>query len=206
MPAWDTASNGRHGVSNVPTLNNVRNYRQRTSSVPALNVASNVQQGTSNSHSGAKASNVNYNVAFNDPSTFDNSAYKSPSYKEVIYNPNSGDGANGNNNNNNLQASAPDLAADGWYQANLDAGAMNPPSSGYHCYGGDVASLPSIDKWMSFNALYKMNEPTLLLSNTPQQNQYIRDAVVKVSQESKVDARLILAVIMQEVGSALSLI
>ena len=56
-----------------------------------------------------------------------------------------------------------------------------------------------MNDWMSFNALWKLNEPTLQLSNTAEQNKHIYEAIIQVSQESKVDARIILALIMQEV-------
>ena len=92
-----------------------------------------------------------------------------------------------------------------WYSPDLNSGAVASTfavagSEAYKCYGGVVNAYPRMNEWLSFNALYKLNEPTLQLSNTAEQNRYIYDAIVQVSQESKVDARIILALIMQEVN------
>lgn len=69
----------------------------------------------------------------------------------------------------------------------------------YECYGGNVDAYPTTEQWMTFDALYALNEPTLKLSNSDDLNKHIYDAIVQVSEESEVDARLILALVMQEV-------
>ena len=70
----------------------------------------------------------------------------------------------------------------------------------YECFGGKVDAYPSPEQWMTFDALYALNEPTLKLSNSDDINKHIYDAIIQVSEESKVDARLILALVMQEVN------
>ena len=71
----------------------------------------------------------------------------------------------------------------------------------YQCFGGEVEAYPSPTQWMTFDALYAMNEPTLKLSNSDDLNKHIHDAIIQVSEESEVDARLIFALIMQEVNT-----
>lgn len=71
----------------------------------------------------------------------------------------------------------------------------------YQCYGGKLESYPPIRQWLSFNDLWKANQDAISRRNSGDQQLvgYIHDAILKVSSESKVDARLILATVMQEV-------
>jgi len=71
-------------------------------------------------------------------------------------------------------------------------------------YSGPASAFPSMLQWISFDALWNQNAPTMLTSymwpgNTEQQNEWIREAITQVANESGiVDERLILAVVMQE--------
>lgn len=65
-----------------------------------------------------------------------------------------------------------------------------------------IEDFPTFAEWISFEAMWDINLPVLQISNAayPSQNDILKAKVLEVSQETKVDARLILAVIMQEVG------
>ncbi|KAF8323959.1 hypothetical protein DL93DRAFT_2070113 [Clavulina sp. PMI_390] len=86
-----------------------------------------------------------------------------------------------------------------WYNSDLNAGTSGVDPTAYTCFAGNVNSLPPISQWMSFTASWaRQQQYSLGNFDTSTQQTQIHDAIVQVSQESKVDARLILAVIMQE--------
>ena len=87
-----------------------------------------------------------------------------------------------------------------WFQNNLEAG-QNTPTGNYQCFHGDVRRYPKIDDWLNFDALWDINQPQILSSNGGDTyiEHYIKEAVLQVAGESQVNARLILAAIMQEV-------
>ena len=61
---------------------------------------------------------------------------------------------------------------------------------------------PSITEWLSFDKMWEINLPHITSVNSQAGSNFpslIHDAIQKVSQDSKVDARLILAVVLQEV-------
>ena len=61
---------------------------------------------------------------------------------------------------------------------------------------------PSIADWLSFDKMWEINLPHITSVNSQAGSNLpslIHDAIQKVSQDSKVDARLILAVVLQEV-------
>lgn len=72
-------------------------------------------------------------------------------------------------------------------------------SSSYQCFEGDIHKYPGMSKWISFDEMFEINRPTMDQANGEDITEAIRDAIVDVSEESKVDARVILAVVMQEV-------
>lgn len=88
-----------------------------------------------------------------------------------------------------------------WIQKDNTKGPTSPPSSGYQCYHGDVSAYPSNDEWLSFDALWDINKDTILAANEGDADitRYIHDSTLQVAEESNVNARLILAAIMQEV-------
>ena len=75
-------------------------------------------------------------------------------------------------------------------------------SSDYQCFGETDTDL-SPQTWISFARLWHINGPTVSSRNGGDTyiTHYIREAVVQVADESTVDARLVLALMMQEVPS-----
>lgn len=98
------------------------------------------------------------------------------------------------------QSSAQSGAALGWFQADSSVGGQASATE-YHCYQGVLSSYPGIDRWLPFEKLWHDTQDSISKQNGGDQNLvgYIHDAILKVSSESKVDARLILATVMQEV-------
>ncbi|KAF2814726.1 uncharacterized protein BDZ99DRAFT_408085 [Mytilinidion resinicola] len=91
-----------------------------------------------------------------------------------------------------------------WYSSNFDKGGPAPASektaSFYNCKGPQISDFPSFDEWISFNDMWQINEPILKLSNPDHPNLIptIREKIELVSTSTQVDARLILAIIMEE--------
>lgn len=88
-----------------------------------------------------------------------------------------------------------------WHHAKNNEGRKSPSGDGYQCFHGDISKYPTKDEWLSFDALWDMNKDTILSSNNGNVDiqHYIRDATLQVAEESNVNPRLILSVIMQEV-------
>ena len=73
--------------------------------------------------------------------------------------------------------------------------------STYQCFSGPASNFPPVSEWMDFNDMFSRNQQYSLAvvgDSGPEQGA-IYNAIVQVSQDSKVDARLILAIILQEV-------
>lgn len=76
------------------------------------------------------------------------------------------------------------------------------PAAVYSCAGPKAADFPDQDEWLTFDQLWDINEPVLSTANGGDTyNDDIKGAIQDVALSSKVDARLILAIIMQEVYS-----
>lgn len=88
-----------------------------------------------------------------------------------------------------------------WYNADLGNGAnLNRATTDYRCYGGQVGRLPAISEWLSFEQLWTINIPVMRRSgNSDSRIGVMRQAVIDLSTQSRVDARLILVTMMQEV-------
>lgn len=91
------------------------------------------------------------------------------------------------------------------------APAPAPPSSGpvsssYKMYTGDGSSWPAFSTWPSFDAIWAANKATLSASctqfltpnNSDEENASIQSAILGAASSTGVDARFILAIIMQE--------
>lgn len=77
----------------------------------------------------------------------------------------------------------------------------------YSCVGPKAEDFPGKDEWLTFDQLWEINEPVIETANGGNSyNDDLQAAIKDVAADSKVDARLILAIIMQEVGSHLSLL
>ncbi|MCJ1387944.1 hypothetical protein MMC18_000787 [Xylographa bjoerkii] len=70
----------------------------------------------------------------------------------------------------------------------------------YNCYSGPAANFPPMSTWMNFNAMFNRNQQysLVVVGDTGPEQGAIYNAIVSVSQQAKVDARVILAVIIQE--------
>ncbi|KAJ4293175.1 hypothetical protein N0V90_008457 [Kalmusia sp. IMI 367209] len=73
------------------------------------------------------------------------------------------------------------------------------PAAVYSCAGPQPKTFPDKDQWLSFDELWEINEPVLTTANGGETyNDDLKTAILEVASSSKVDARLILAIIMQE--------
>ena len=74
-------------------------------------------------------------------------------------------------------------------------------SRGYQCFDDAHIDL-SPETWQSFHHLWRINEATVLSRNGGDTyiTHYIHEAIVQVADETVVDARLILVLMMQEVS------
>lgn len=93
--------------------------------------------------------------------------------------------------------------ATGRHERALSQDSQQTLTSKYQCFGADSsADSLSATHWLSFNELWRINEPTILSKNNGDTyiEHYIKEAIVQVSDESAIDSRLILAMMMQEVS------
>ncbi|KAK4946130.1 hypothetical protein LTR66_014324, partial [Elasticomyces elasticus] len=86
-----------------------------------------------------------------------------------------------------------------WYDPNLGAGTATASTS-YKCYHGGINSYPPMSSWMNFYDMFNHNKPTMLArnNNNDQWVGWMWDAITQTAAASNVDARLILAIVMQE--------
>lgn len=85
-----------------------------------------------------------------------------------------------------------------WPQASLPDGNNVPISyNGYQCYG---SKYPASHEWLSWDQLWDVNREQVLSSNGGDTyiQHYIGEGILQVSSETDVDARLILAIVMQD--------
>ena len=85
---------------------------------------------------------------------------------------------------------------------------MNPPSAGDNegtngggpvvAYSGPASNFPDSKHWQKWSLMWARNEKVMLINDTPEYVQYIKQAVETVAKETKVDRRVILCTIMQE--------
>ena len=77
-----------------------------------------------------------------------------------------------------------------------------PPSNGtgYVQYGGPASAFPDPSHWASFDQLWTQNVRLMKYHDSDSEIAMIKSAIETVSRESKVDARVILCIIVQESG------
>ncbi|KAF2260405.1 hypothetical protein CC78DRAFT_26282 [Lojkania enalia] len=83
-----------------------------------------------------------------------------------------------------------------WYTAvdSTTATTQTPAGSDqYNCQYKAKSSFPKMSQWLSFDQMWEINANLI-----PEHQDAIKKAIVDISSKSKVDARLILALIMQE--------
>lgn len=94
-----------------------------------------------------------------------------------------------------------------WYSSSFTAGApgKSDPSS-YTCYSGPAANFPPMSDWTSFNHMWSVMAADALtpIGDSAKEQKLMLQAIKTVSKQAKVDARVILAVIIGEVSAALS--
>ena len=87
-----------------------------------------------------------------------------------------------------------------FYNANYNDGTGHASHSNYTCYRGAASNFPAPSKWASFANLYAFQRSNALLpiGDSNAEAQAIYNAILSISKTAKVDARVILAVIVQE--------
>lgn len=88
-----------------------------------------------------------------------------------------------------------------WYTSDFstgDSGYDDPQY--YYCFNGPASNFPPFANWMNFYDMFDLNQNDQMVyeESGPIQGD-IWNAIVQVSADSQVDARFILAIIMQEV-------
>lgn len=85
------------------------------------------------------------------------------------------------------------------YTSKSGAPAPADPASVYTCVGPNMYDYPKKSEWISFEDMWTINAPQIKKKNqVGDYNQHIKAAIEDISTKSKIDARLILALIMQE--------
>jgi glucan 1,3-beta-glucosidase len=88
-----------------------------------------------------------------------------------------------------------------WYDPTFTDGnaGYNDPQY-YYCFSGPASNFPPFQNWMNFYTMFDLNQNTSMVyeESGPIQGD-IYNAITQISQASLVDARLILAIVMQEV-------
>lgn len=81
-----------------------------------------------------------------------------------------------------------------------DSSQISKPLHTYQCFERNIANYPPPTHWLSFADMWNINREQILSSNggNTYLQHYIHQAILKVSKESNLDARLILALIMGE--------
>ena len=88
-----------------------------------------------------------------------------------------------------------------WNETSTEVKKQYNPSAFYTCAGPLIDDYPSKTEWLDFATLWEINNPLITTANNGDEyNQYIKEAIQDISSRSRVDARLILAMIMQEVN------
>ncbi|KAF2140986.1 uncharacterized protein K452DRAFT_288374 [Aplosporella prunicola CBS 121167] len=96
-----------------------------------------------------------------------------------------------------------------WYtpysqQKSGQSGSGSESSVSYEKYCGSVAKYPPMKKWQTFDSLWQINLPVIKSKGTSDKLIAVLKAkILAIALESQVDARVILATIMQESGGKL---
>ncbi|KAJ4357409.1 uncharacterized protein N0V89_001984 [Didymosphaeria variabile] len=84
--------------------------------------------------------------------------------------------------------------------------APHDPANVYSCAGPKAKDFPGKDDWLTFDQIWEINEAVIETANGGNDyNDYLQTAIKEVAFDSKVDARLILAIIMQESSGNVSI-
>lgn len=88
-----------------------------------------------------------------------------------------------------------------FYNANLASGTSGKAdASEYTCYSGPASNFPAVDTWISFEAMWALISADALapIGDTAEQIADLYTAITDISVVSQVDARVILATIIDE--------
>ncbi|KAI9832282.1 MAG: hypothetical protein M1819_004460 [Sarea resinae] len=87
-----------------------------------------------------------------------------------------------------------------WFASNPNTGVAGYSSpTAYTCYSGAASNFPAFDQWMDFTAMWNLNvQNSLSVEEDSTDYDDMLNSINSVSASAQVDARLILAVIMQE--------
>lgn len=85
---------------------------------------------------------------------------------------------------------------------------QSPNPAQYKCVGPTIDKFPAFKDWLSFQQMWDLNNnkdpsiPTWTVGAVPntQYAGFVKDAITDVSKKSGVDARIILAIILEEVS------
>ncbi|KAF2140142.1 uncharacterized protein K452DRAFT_252781 [Aplosporella prunicola CBS 121167] len=102
-------------------------------------------------------------------------------------------------NNGVVAATSPAISI--WYDAGSGESTNTNLLHTYTCYEGNPHTKypPSAKEWLSFENLWKINVAEIRKSEGDENVlKAFKDAIIKASEETKVDKRLILALVMQE--------
>jgi len=96
-----------------------------------------------------------------------------------------------------------------WYSkfdnTTSDVAVPTDPASVYSCVGTTAKDFPTKEAWLDFEEMWNVNEPVIMEVNEGDQyNEDLKSSIEEVSMDSKVDARLILALVMQEVNISIT--
>ncbi|KAI9829149.1 MAG: hypothetical protein M1832_000172 [Thelocarpon impressellum] len=89
-------------------------------------------------------------------------------------------------------------AALAFFSPDPEVGSGGRDPATYTCLSGPASNFPPIEEWTPFETMFKINQPQLALFEPEALQQNIKDSVLKISAFAKVDARLVMAQIMQE--------
>jgi LysM repeat protein len=73
-------------------------------------------------------------------------------------------------------------------------------TGGFVNYTGPASAFPSPNQWASYSTLWQQNSTLMSYNDTPSEISLIGSSITTVAQESGIDPRVILCIIMQESG------
>lgn len=92
-------------------------------------------------------------------------------------------------------------AALGYYRASATTGTagVNPPNQ-YTCYSGPASNFPLVKNWVTYDEMWTRASQYALtpFNDTGAEQADMKNSINKISLQSKVDQRVILAVILDE--------
>ena len=85
-----------------------------------------------------------------------------------------------------------------FYEANPNKGAKAKEPFLYQCYKGPASKHPDIHSWITFDEMFDINTAIMARNDGPDLIRMIRESILRVSAAARVDARMVLAQVMQE--------